>query len=167
VPVAQIWLTADVRSAGDARRFVASTLDGWTATAYQDVAVLVVSELVANAALHAKTEIGVRIELKPDCLRLSVSDGSARLPVMRHYSEQATTGRGLTLVTVLARDWGVESHPDGGKTVWAEVESEQVEQERPPERETSPDLRLIHGGSQAAPMRCVGQGDTTNLRRGA
>jgi len=164
VPIAQIWLAADVRSAGEARRFVASTLSDWMAPAYRDVAVLVVSELVANAALHARTEIGVRVELKPDCLRLSVSDGSPRVPVVRHYSEQSTTGRGLTLVTVLARDWGVDPNPDGGKTVWAEVDADR---ERHSGRETSPDLRLIHGVGQAAPMHCFGQGDTTNLLRSA
>lgn len=162
--MAEISLAADVRSAGEARRFLVATLNGWSATEYRDDAVLLLSELVANAALHAKTEIGVRIELEPDCLRLSVTDGSAGVPTPRHYSDQATTGRGLTLVITLARRWGVDPNPGGGKTVWAEVGGDRAVR---PAEESSRDLRLIRGGALPAPQRAFCQGDTTNLLRGA
>ena len=121
VPAAVLSLGADPRSAGAARRFLAATLTTWKSTFYGDEAVLLLSELVANAALHARTQIGVRIELMPECLRLAVTDGSPQQPLMRHYSDEATTGRGLALVSALARRWGVEPNPDGTKTVWAEV----------------------------------------------
>jgi hypothetical protein len=54
-------------------------------------------------------------------LRLAVTDGSPRQPVVRHYSDQSTTGRGLALVTALATRWGIDPHSDGSKTVWAEL----------------------------------------------
>jgi anti-sigma regulatory factor (Ser/Thr protein kinase) len=164
VPIAEISLAADVRSAGAARRFLAAVLSGWAATAHGDDAVLLLSELVANAALHAGTEIGVRIELKPDCVRLSVTDGSPREPVLRRYSDEATTGRGLNLVSLLARQWGVDPNPDGGKTVWAEVGLDEVER---PVGETTPDLRLIQGGGQGAPVSEYHRDETTTQLRGA
>jgi anti-sigma regulatory factor (Ser/Thr protein kinase) len=121
VPVAELALGPDAGSAGEARRFLVSTLGSWGKSGYQDDAVLLLSELVTNAALHARTEIMVRIELRPECLRLAVTDGSPRQPVVRRYSDQATTGRGLNLIITLARRWGIDPHPDGGKTVWAEL----------------------------------------------
>jgi anti-sigma regulatory factor (Ser/Thr protein kinase) len=121
VLAAEISLGADARSAGAARRFLATTLISWKTPRYGEDAVLLLSELVANAALHARTQIGVRIELKPDCLHLAVTDGSPQQPTMRHYSDDATTGRGLALVSALALRWGVDANPDGTKTVWAEV----------------------------------------------
>lgn len=162
--IAEISLAASVGSAGVARRFLAVTLSGWRVVAYREDAILLLSELVANSALHAKTEIGVRIELKPDCLRLSVTDGSPREPVLRHYSDQSTTGRGLTLVTALARRWGVDPNPGGGKTVWAEVG---VEGFRRASTETSPELRILRGGTPASPRRACFQGEAMDFRRGA
>ena len=90
-------------------------------TTLVDWASLVVSELVTNAAVHARTEIVVRIVAQPDCLLIAVTDGSPRPLVLRCCSEQSTTGRGLAIVASVARRWGTEQHRYGGKTVWAEV----------------------------------------------
>ncbi len=117
-------MAADARSPREARRFLTSTLGTWGDEAYGDDALLLLSELVTNAALHAKTEIVVRVALTPLCLRLEVTDGSPRQPVVRHYSDQSTTGRGLGLINSLARRWGISPHPDGSKTVWAELTSD-------------------------------------------
>ena len=121
--MAELILGPDARSPGLARRFVTSTLTDWAQRDYDD-AVLLVSELVTNATLHARTEIVVRVELGTESLVLSVTDGSARQPVARHYSDQATTGRGLGLVNTLARRWGIDPHADGTKTVWCELTPE-------------------------------------------
>jgi anti-sigma regulatory factor (Ser/Thr protein kinase) len=121
--VAELTLPGEARSAGLARRFLASTLTGWGDSGYTDDGALLLTELVTNAALHAKTDIVIKIELKAACLRLAVTDGSPRQPVVRHYSDHSTTGRGLALVTALASRWGITSHPDGSKTVWVELAS--------------------------------------------
>lgn len=121
VPGAELSLGPDARSAGVARRFLTATLGNWRVTAYEEDAVLLLSELVANAALHANTPMLVRIELQPGFLRLAVTDASPRQPVVRHYSDEATTGRGLGLVDALALRWGIDPHAEGGKTVWADV----------------------------------------------
>lgn len=121
VPTAEVWLGADTKSAGAARRFLIDTLASWGALSYGDDAVLLLSELVANAALHARTRMAVRVELRPESLLVSVTDSSPVQPSLRHYSKEATTGRGLALVDRLAHRWGVDPNADGSKTVWAEL----------------------------------------------
>lgn len=103
-----------------ARRFVADTLAEWQADGGDD-AVLVVSELVTNALLHARTPMAVAIaEDGGRTVRLSVTDGSTQALQERHFSVDSGTGRGLRLLTSLAVEWGVEWH-DGGKTVWCRI----------------------------------------------
>ncbi|HEX3563728.1 MAG TPA: ATP-binding protein [Acidimicrobiales bacterium] len=121
---AELSLASDARSPGMARRFLLATLSSWDREEFVDDGLLLLSELVTNATLHARTEILVLISLHPEWLRLAVTDASPRLPARRHYSEQSTTGRGLSLVGSLAREWGIEQHPDGTKTVWAELRSD-------------------------------------------
>lgn len=77
-----------------------------------------VSELATNAVIHARTRFSVSLSLEDDCLRLTVADRSPRSPVTKSHSQDATTGRGLSLVQALADDWGVQHH-QGGKAVWA------------------------------------------------
>jgi anti-anti-sigma regulatory factor/anti-sigma regulatory factor (Ser/Thr protein kinase) len=84
-----------------------------------DRAVLVAGELVTNAVVHARTELRLRVELHGDRLHLAVRDGSPRLlRLVTIPHAGAEGGRGLWLVEQLARAWGVNRHPDGGKVVW-------------------------------------------------
>jgi anti-sigma regulatory factor (Ser/Thr protein kinase) len=124
VPTAEVSVTAESRSAGVARRFLRDTLQRWDAAGYTDNAELVLTELVTNAILHAKTDIRVRVDLGPDGLRLEVVDHSPRQPIARHYSTEATTGRGLGLIEALTSRWGVQPG-QAGKTVWAELAPDQ------------------------------------------
>lgn len=87
-----------------------------------DVAVLLVSELVANAVLHARTAIRVVIRLDGSRLRIEVHDGDRRAPARKHYSALSTTGRGILLLERLAQDWGVVPARDG-KSVWFELDA--------------------------------------------
>jgi anti-sigma regulatory factor (Ser/Thr protein kinase) len=108
-------------SAGKARRLVDTTLHEWRCDHYLEIASLLVSELVANAVLHAGTAIHVVIRLHANRLRVEVHDGDARLPAAKHYSPLSATGRGLLLVERMAHDWGtVPTHT--GKVVWFELD---------------------------------------------
>ena len=84
-------------------------------------ALLVVSELVGNAFRHG----GVRIRLEAtyrDRLRISVTDGSSIVPMMRgEVDTDDEAGRGMTIVDALTDAWGVEDLAGGGKRVWAEM----------------------------------------------
>ena len=87
-----------------------------------DTAMLLVSEVVTNALLHAGTPINVAARLDDDGLRVEVGDGSLHLPVRRRYAATAGTGRGLRMLEQLVDDWGV-SRRGRGKTVWFRLEA--------------------------------------------
>jgi anti-sigma regulatory factor (Ser/Thr protein kinase)/anti-anti-sigma regulatory factor len=112
-------------AAATARAFVRDVLGYWQLgladAMVVDRAVLLASELVTNAIVHARTELRLRVELRGDLLHLAVRDGSPRL--LRLVTDpvpdpEAEGGRGLWLVEQLARAWGVNRHPEGGKVVW-------------------------------------------------
>lgn len=107
-------------SARDARRFVESVLDGPDQLPLLYPAVLLVSELVANAVLHSGTAVEVVVRTD-DKIRIEVHDGNPQLPLRKHYSNMSGTGRGLLLVERLASDWGAE-RTDRGKVVWFELD---------------------------------------------
>lgn len=86
-----------------------------------DLAVLIASELVTNALVHAVGDIEVRLRLTRDRLVVEVGDQSHQLPRRHGLREQDERGRGLHLVSMLAHRWG--SRPtDQGKVVWAELD---------------------------------------------
>jgi anti-sigma regulatory factor (Ser/Thr protein kinase) len=86
----------------------------------EHTASLLVTELVTNAVLHARTPLTVAVEMLGDGLRVSVADDSPTGPTVRTYDADATTGRGLHLVDVLSARWGIEPRPSG-KAVWCDL----------------------------------------------
>ncbi|MBC7639245.1 MAG: ATP-binding protein [Rhodoferax sp.] len=121
---AEISLAAQASSARVARRFVRSTLEQWSLGSLSANAELMVSELVTNVVLHARTDLVVRLGLRSTAtvtlLRVGVHDGSRRPPRTMRYSDLAATGRGMRIVRALASDSGVQTEADG-KTVWFEL----------------------------------------------
>lgn len=107
-------------SAAQARSFVERTLGDWGCDAVLDASRLLVSELVTNAVLHARTDFELVIRLVRGGVRVEVADGSPSAPVVRHYEDEAMTGRGLALVDQLATAWGVDDRSNG-KAVWFEI----------------------------------------------
>jgi hypothetical protein len=82
-----------------------------------------VTELVTNAILHARTVVQVCLERRDEIVRVEVRDGSPIRPALRDHGLHATTGRGLALVSRLAATWGVDVGSDG-KVVWAHLADE-------------------------------------------
>ena len=140
----RVRFAADPVSVSAARRFVTDGLVSWDRPALIDSATLCVSELAGNAALHAASTF-MEIALQPlgKAVRVSVEDDGAvpaavvapratftDSPGVDGFSidDQPTTGRGLAIVSVLARDWGVEHTPEG-KRVWAELTEHEPEHE--------------------------------------
>jgi anti-sigma regulatory factor (Ser/Thr protein kinase) len=102
----------------EARGHIRDTLDAWALTPLCDAALLLTSEVVTNALLHARTQITLFAErLGADGVRISVADGSPVAPSLRRHSGTATTGRGLQLLGQLADAWDTDLTLDG-KTVW-------------------------------------------------
>lgn len=83
----------------------------------------VVSELVTNAILHARTPFSVKVTKRGDSIRVDVSDQSSEVPAPRPYDNSEVTGRGLHIVEAMTDRWGFFSVP-GGKTVWFELARE-------------------------------------------
>jgi anti-sigma regulatory factor (Ser/Thr protein kinase) len=84
------------------------------------LALLLVSELVTNAVIHARTPLAVDFELDRDLLRVDVRDGNPDLVRLGRPEDLASGGRGLSLVEQTADNWGVDR--DGvGKSVWFEL----------------------------------------------
>ncbi|HVF03717.1 MAG TPA: GAF domain-containing protein [Frankiaceae bacterium] len=109
------------------RRWVAETLHGTVPPDLIDDAELVASELVTNALLHGRPPVVIRI-VTDDVVRIEVEDGSRVAPVRALARPDAMTGRGLSLVSALSREWGVEQR-NGGKVVWSELGDEPAETE--------------------------------------
>ena len=109
-----------IAAVAEARGFVTQQLRRWDLESLVSDAELLTSELVTNAVLHARTPYDVRVSLDGGHLAIEVRDCNSHLPRQRHYRRDATTGRGLLLVSELCSDWGVRE-VDDGKVVWAHV----------------------------------------------
>jgi serine/threonine-protein kinase RsbW len=76
---------------------------------------LAVSELVTNAVRHGHGTVVLRVSWLAEELRIEVCDGNPSPATLRLAGVEDEAGRGLFLVAVLARNWGVS--PDG-RTTW-------------------------------------------------
>jgi len=118
------------QAASLARRTVAGVLRSWRMLDEDwnyDVQLLC-SELVGNAVRHGGQRVALALALGRAQLTVEVSDGSCVVPERREVAGQES-GRGLTIIDVLADRWGVRSYADG-KTVWATMTVPQVPAQR-------------------------------------
>jgi len=174
-----LTLGPDLLSVGRARAAVTEAAKAWRCpTDLVEDAKLVVSELMSNGVLHARTELCLVIsQVAGGGLRLEVHDESSApvlpspgvagpsgevagasflAPVLDEAGVPGATGRGLAVVGALASSWGWSPNSGGGKVVWAELGAPVVAGEVPDgsfsERPPHPlrPARLI-----AAPLRLL------------
>ncbi|MFD8596468.1 SpoIIE family protein phosphatase [Kitasatospora sp. NPDC059646] len=115
------------RSAAAARGFVRDALLGWDLPEVVDDAVVLVSELVTNAVVHAGTAAEVACLREEDTVRIEVTDrhperglpsfANVTLNSDRYADPDGEGGRGLLMCSALSSSWGVE-YAAGRKTVW-------------------------------------------------
>ena len=125
----RIPLMADLAAAAAARSVVRNAIRAWRVPVDADVAVLLTSELVTNAATHGTPTAGTFVLLTIACdaagLRVDVHDSSDDLPVVDSLIDEAPaeaeTGRGLLLVTTLSAEWGFY-RTSAGKAVYFALE---------------------------------------------
>jgi anti-sigma regulatory factor (Ser/Thr protein kinase) len=109
-------------SVGRARRWSVAYAHDSGFTQVSDTLSLLVSELVSNVVLHARTPCVLQIDRLGSRLRVEVRDGSDRMPGASARSDPlAQSGRGMVLVESLSAGHGVTALPEGGKTVWFEL----------------------------------------------
>ena len=111
-------LEATPVSAAGARAFVSRHLVDHRLASLVDPIRLVVSELATNAVVHAQTPFVVTLSREADTIRVTVSDDSAWIVPRAPDHVLQAGGRGLGIVKVLSRDWGVITDL-GSTTVWA------------------------------------------------
>ncbi|GAA4242167.1 hypothetical protein GCM10022254_74050 [Actinomadura meridiana] len=86
---------------------------------------VVVSELVANVCVHVKIgQIIVRVveDERDRSVAIEVWDQGEKMPVIVEADECAESGRGLFMMSLLVREWGVRPITEGGKIIWARLD---------------------------------------------
>ena len=128
-----LTLPPDPSSVPQGRHFVQRLLFEWGLSALVEPASLLTSELLTNSVLHARTPITLTVTPADGCVDIVVRDGSPLRPTRRRHSLEASTGRGIELLELLATSWEVVA--DGaGKSIrftvskeanaWADVGAE-------------------------------------------
>ncbi|MGO9658908.1 MAG: GAF domain-containing protein [Acidimicrobiales bacterium] len=172
-------LPPELRSVGQARGRLEAAAREWGCPEHLvDDARVVLSELMSNGVLHARTDLQVVMCARGGGIRLEVRDASRTAPLpplelprapanlmdepLQPYLRDqeltlpTATGRGLAVVSALASSWGWYPEPGGGKVVWAELGTEAGAEEgssgRSSDRVVYPvrPVRLI-----AAPLRLI------------
>lgn len=114
-PEVTLDLPRALTSVGTARRFVTEKLIEWKLEQILDDALLVASELVANAITHAGSPCRIRLSLNPPTLRIDAIDTGAGTPEPQLGNSTREDGRGLRLVAALTVAWGIEALSGEGK----------------------------------------------------
>ncbi|MGY3205220.1 SpoIIE family protein phosphatase [Streptomyces sp. TE5632] len=118
--VAEWRLVPDPSEVARARAMVREQLHEWGVGKPADHAELMVSELVTNAVRHAHARpVALRL-VHGDTLLCEVEDDDHELPTLLDAEPTDEAGRGLRVVSTLAREWGT-SRTTFGKTVWFEL----------------------------------------------
>ncbi|MFE3038084.1 SpoIIE family protein phosphatase [Streptomyces canus] len=118
--VAEWRISLDPAEAGRARAVVREQLHDWGLAKLADSAELMVSELVTNAVRHSHSRpVELRL-VREDTLLCEVDDDDHELPNLLSAGPTDEQGRGLRVVSTLAREWGA-SRTKAGKTVWFEL----------------------------------------------
>lgn len=117
---------------GSARAHLANVLREWLLPEFEDVALLIATELITNAVLAADTVAWpdrrppVRMWLRggPATLAILIWDFIPAAPVPRAAGDDEESGRGLGIVATLSAECGFY-YPEriGGKVTWALIKS--------------------------------------------
>jgi anti-sigma regulatory factor (Ser/Thr protein kinase) len=114
---------AEPDSVPAARRFATAALRDTPADVREAVE-LMVSELATNGVRHARTSFDLVIHRTADEIRIEVTDRGGGSPEVRSPTPDDPTGRGLLIVDLLAKRWGVDHASASGKTVWFTVSAD-------------------------------------------
>ena len=97
-----------------------TTLQALGADDLVDDAAVVVTELAANAVLHARGGFTVAVSHADGAIRIEVREKEATLPRSRATRLVARPGHGLGIVAARASAWGSAPCTDG-RVSWAEL----------------------------------------------
>jgi anti-sigma regulatory factor (Ser/Thr protein kinase) len=116
---------AELNSVRSARHYVTGLLDQKADEpvddALADDVALIVTELAANAVLHARSAFTLTLSRSAAGIRIAVRDNTP-LPASEGDPFPVQAGHGLSVVAQIASSWSVDQLP-GGKVTWAELRS--------------------------------------------
>ncbi|MFF4587436.1 SpoIIE family protein phosphatase [Streptomyces sp. NPDC001388] len=118
--VAEWRFRLDPAEAARARAAVREQLHDWGLAKLAHTAELMVSELVTNALRHSHRQPVTLRLVRGETLLCEVDDDDHELPTLLSAGPEDETGRGLRVVSTLAREWGT-SRTGAGKSVWFEL----------------------------------------------
>ncbi|MFF8194882.1 SpoIIE family protein phosphatase [Streptomyces bobili] len=118
--VAEWTFPLDPAQAGRARAVVREQLHDWGLARLAGPAELMVSEVVTNAVRHSHGRPVTMRLVRGDTLLCEVDDDDHELPTLLSAGPDDEAGRGLRVVSTLAREWGT-SRTAVGKSVWFEL----------------------------------------------
>jgi anti-anti-sigma regulatory factor/anti-sigma regulatory factor (Ser/Thr protein kinase) len=121
-----VTLPATPQAPAQARAVLNQACRTWQLVNLAAPAEVVVSELCANAVVHARTPMSLVIRRTPSALHIVVRDWSSTPPRPRPLPATglpAESGNGLQLVAAFASGWGTMPAA-GGKAVWASLRIE-------------------------------------------
>lgn len=101
-----------------ARRWLEDQVSGRIDPQAADDLKLVVTELVENAFVHGEGAIRLRLEVRPNTVRVEVTDQGSGAAIQIREQGPELGGWGLKLVDRLASQWGAF---EGTTHVWAEL----------------------------------------------
>ena len=111
-----------------ARRFTTATLTSLGENHLVYDGALIISELATNAIIHGGSPFRASIERAANVVRIAVEDAGPGLPRSRRAPDDALNGRGVAIVEELSSRWGCD-RLNGGKVLWAELESASTQAE--------------------------------------
>jgi anti-anti-sigma regulatory factor len=117
-PTAQLFLRPRPTTPGQCRRFLERTCRNWLIPWVAHRAQLVAGELVANAIAYAPGPARLTVSLCQERLRISVRDGSSKLPTAPLGAPSPRWGLGV--VELASIRWGTFLLRPG-KAVWADI----------------------------------------------
>lgn len=120
-PISRLGAALDpvVGASRQARELVTEACGRWDLPELAGSACIAVTEMVNNVVAHAGTPMNVWLTLRGGSLQIAVRDYSPEAPKYAGLvSPTSPGGRGLLLISTVARRWG-STQLDRGKVVWA------------------------------------------------
>lgn len=106
------------KAPGHARRWIIARCHEWHCDDLADPAALLITELVTNVFLHARTDCLIHAGFDHAVLEVVVTDQDAHEPIIHPTSTSAENGRGLAILAAIADAWGVQKQDGSAKSVW-------------------------------------------------
>jgi PAS domain S-box-containing protein len=117
IATAVTGFASDPASVPAGRRFVAALLDDWACAHLTYTATLLTSEILTNAVVHGLGPVRLRLRRTDTEVTVIVSDRGRYQPQPRLADLTDESGRGLSLLEMLATSWGARATEEG-KDVW-------------------------------------------------